>query len=318
MASLLVIGGSGFFGKSILDAYKRGLLKAYGIDEITILARNAEILIAESPELLHESVSLINADLAFCTSLPMADYVIHAAASTDHNKYIIQPEIEHVNILSGTVNFCRLAPIYFPNSKIIFVSSGAVYGQQPKAISEIREDHPLELIAELTLSKQLYAAAKRDGERAISLLGQSGLNVSIARCFSFIGKYLPRDRNFAIGNFIEDGLNSRPIEVKAQHLVYRSYLYADDLVSWLFKAIDIASPACPTVNIGSNEVISVQDLSKIIANIFNLPSRLPPIDSQIVDRYIPSITLAESIGCSVAFPLTLAITTTISSIQQKP
>ena len=51
MASLLIIGGSGFFGKSILDAYKRGLLDQWGITSVKVLARNATALEHTNPEL---------------------------------------------------------------------------------------------------------------------------------------------------------------------------------------------------------------------------------------------------------------------------
>ena len=64
MARLLVIGGSGFFGKSILDSYQRGLLKPFGIDAVSVLARNAQILKSQTPELLDQTVSLVNADIS--------------------------------------------------------------------------------------------------------------------------------------------------------------------------------------------------------------------------------------------------------------
>ena len=34
--SLLIIGGTGFFGKSILDSFKRGLLKEFNINKILV------------------------------------------------------------------------------------------------------------------------------------------------------------------------------------------------------------------------------------------------------------------------------------------
>ena len=42
MISLLIIGGTGFFGKSILDSFQRGLLTPYAIDRIIVGARNIE------------------------------------------------------------------------------------------------------------------------------------------------------------------------------------------------------------------------------------------------------------------------------------
>jgi nucleoside-diphosphate-sugar epimerase len=317
MARLLVIGGSGFFGKSILDSYQRGLLKPFGIDAISVLARNAHILKAQAPDLLDQSISLIDENIATCTMLPEAEFVIHAAASTDVKNYIKQPAIERENIQAGTLNFCRLAPIFCRNSNVVFVSSGAVYGQQPVGLDGFREDSRLIELDSLVTSKQDYAAAKRHGENVISLLGEEGLKVSIARCFAFVGKYLPRDRSFAIGNFMENGLQGKSIAVNTRGLVYRSYLYADDLVQWLMRIGGVASVDCPIFNVGSDESISIQDLAKKFATYFEVDLLLPEIEIETIDRYIPSIEKARSIDCHINYPLDKAIEITIASLLKR-
>ena len=43
MSSLLVIGGTGFFGKSILDSYRRGRLQKWKITKVYIFARNDDL-----------------------------------------------------------------------------------------------------------------------------------------------------------------------------------------------------------------------------------------------------------------------------------
>lgn len=317
MTRLLVIGGSGFFGKSILDSYQRGLLAPFGIDAISVLARNAQNLRWQSPDLLDQTISLIDGNIATCSWLPEAEYVIHAAASSDATNYIVQPAIERENIQAGTLNFCRLAPIFCRESKIVFTSSGAVYGQQPIDLVGLKEDSPLMQISSLVTSKQDYAAAKRDSEYAIALLGDMGLNVSIARCFAFVGRHLPRDRSFAIGNFIENGMRGESIIVNAKNLVYRSYLYSDDLVQWLMKIGQIASSACPIFNVGSDEAISVQDLANKLASYFQVDVRLSQIESGSVDHYIPSIEKARTIGCQIEYPLDKAIAFTVSALLRR-
>jgi dTDP-glucose 4,6-dehydratase len=117
--------------------------------------------------------------------------------------------------------------------------------------------------------------------------------VSIARCFAFVGKYLPRDQHFAIGNFIDDVINKRPIAVKANHQVYRSYMYADDLVEWLMAVADVASPKCPIYNVGSNQAVLVSDLAKLLANTYHVQAEIPLIADSKIDRYIPSIKKAK-------------------------
>lgn len=245
MSTLLIIGGTGFFGKSILDSFNRGGLEKWGIERVIAMSRNTESLGKEAPQLISSKLELYSADITKTTTLPAADIVIHAAASTDAARYISCPLQEQENIHAGTDNYCKLAKTFHAESKILYVSSGAVYGKQPACMTHIPEEYSASDLSELPGGKRDYALAKRDAEKAIKNLGQQGLSVSIARCFAFAGPWLPRNQHFAIGNFIEDGLQGRPITVKARKEVYRSYMYADDLVEWMMTIALHASPECP-------------------------------------------------------------------------
>ena len=303
MKTLLIIGGSGFFGKSILDAFSRNLLAPWHIAKVIVMSRNAKKLLEGAPILVGRNVELFSADITNIECLPFADYVIHAAASTDVRNYLSSPEYEKINIQAGTYHYCNLARIYHAKSKIIYVSSGSVYGVQPTNLDKIDESFVGDL-SKMAPGKLDYAVAKQDAERAIIDLGAAGLNVSIARCFAFVGKYLPRDQHFAIGNFIDDVINKRPIAVKANHQVYRSYMYADDLVEWLMTIADDASPKCPIYNVGSNQAVLVSDLAKALAKSYYLVAEIPHISDSKIDRYIPSIKKAEKeLGLYVKFEL---------------
>jgi dTDP-glucose 4,6-dehydratase len=103
--SLLIIGGTGFFGKSILDSFKRGLLNEFKIDKIYIFARNTGKFKLEYPELCFSGVDLINGDISNIKELPYADYVIHAATSTNLHDYL---EGSNLNFEKSTSNFCEI------------------------------------------------------------------------------------------------------------------------------------------------------------------------------------------------------------------
>jgi len=314
--TLLVIGGSGFFGKSILSAYKRGLLTHWGVSCVKILSRSASRLSASNPELVGPTVELLDFDIGICDKLPNAQYVIHAASSTDLSKYLSQPLEEQKNIQASVLNYCRLAPIYHANSKIVYASSGAIYG--PQSISEpfLHESSSLGNIEEMVEGKRHYAAAKRDAEGAIKRLGLVGQSVAIARCFAFLGPYLPRDQHFAIGNFIQDGLIGRPIKVNTDKSVYRSYMYADDLVDWLMTIAASANPQCPIFNVGSNEAIEIRDLATQIGGYFGVKVEAPLLTDKPVDLYIPSVKKAFStLDLTCKYDLSSAILETIKKIQ---
>jgi dTDP-glucose 4,6-dehydratase len=316
MTTLMVIGGSGFFGKSILDAYKRGILAPWKIDEVIVVARSASKLKNTHPQLISKSITLINEDISLCKSLPYADFVIHAAASTDASHYLSQSVEGSENIELATLNYCKLAKNHYKQSKIVYCSSGAVYGQQPALLVGLHEDAELGLIENLPPGKREYAQAKRNSEIEIRKLGLMDINVSIARCFAFVGKYLRRDQHFAIGNFIEDGLQGRPIRVNSTKTVFRSYMHSDDLVTWLMTLALNSSKECPIFNVGSDEEVNVRDLASRIANYFDVPALLPPIANDEIDRYIPSISKARvELGLNLAYDLNDSIVATINAIK---
>jgi dTDP-glucose 4,6-dehydratase len=246
----------------------------------------------------------------------VANYIIHAAASTDASKYISSPVEERANILASTKNFCRIARLSHRRSKIIYASSGAIYGQQPSGLEKISEDYFLGSIDQMIEGKRDYAAAKRDAEAEIFQLGAEGLNVSIARCFNFIGPYLPRDQHFAFGNFINDGLNNQNITVNARHRVIRAHQHSDDLVAWLMAIVEIANPACPVFNVGSEQSIEVRELALMVAKYFKVDLKIHPFNSLNVDRYVPSTEkIRKELGLKISIDLEDALDRTVRQIK---
>ena len=188
------------------------------------------------------------------------------------------------------MNYCRLAEKFHKNSKIVYCSSGAVYGYQDENNKFLKEDSVLGDLTKLDNIKHSYAVAKRYSEAAIKELGAKNMNVVIARCFSFIGRYLPRDQHFAIGNFIEDGIKEKDIDVKSERLVYRSYMHSDDLVDWLLTLAVNSDQSCPIYNVGSDEAIEIRDLANIFSEIFHVGVvSLKLNQNSKIDRYIPSL-----------------------------
>ncbi|BCM25286.1 NAD-dependent epimerase/dehydratase family protein [Methyloradius palustris] len=316
MNTLLVIGGTGFFGKSILDAFARGLLYPWHISRIIVMSRNANTLLEQAPQLVTSNVVLYSSNITNVETLPFAEYVIHAAASTDIRDYLFKPEHEKNNIEAGTLNYCNLARKFHRNSKIVYVSSGAVYGVQPFDVEKLAEDTKPYSIESMEVGKLDYAIGKITAENAIRNLAAEGINLSIARCFAFVGCWLPRDQHFAIGNFIEDALKGRSVVVKTQHKVYRSYMYADDLVEWLMTIADHSSNECPAYNVGSDKQVLVGDLAREVAKITNASAQVPAIIDDQVDRYIPSIEKAKSeLNLKIKYSLEDAILETIKKVK---
>lgn len=299
---LLLIGGTGFFGKSILDSFNRNLLKRFKIEEIIVVSRNSKNFILKYPELLNDNISFFDADISTCNNLPEFDYVIHAATSSNKLDYINDEKSQLINIELGASNFISLIKKRNKNIKILYCSSGAVYGQQPQSLENISETHPFISVESLEKEKRIYALGKRKAEKKIFELSSYGYSCVIARCFSFYGKYLPKDQHFAYGIFTRMAESNQDIVVRAKNRVYRSYMSADDLVITLFILLEINNKKLSIFNVGSSQKLLIHDLALKIAKKYNVKVVQSDIDENLpADCYIPNVNKLKKV-CNNFYP----------------
>ena len=293
---ILIIGGTGFFGKSFLDSFICGKLKKFQISELIILSRSTDKFKKLYPEFIASNIKYVKDDITEINYLPEADIVIHAATSSKQKDYIENSIREKENTELGVSNYIKLASKFHKNSKIVYCSSGAVYGKQPENIKNIKEDFPFLDVNSLNEVKRDYALSKRNAESQIIEFGASGYNVSIARCFAFYGKYLPEDGHFAHSSFLKSAKMGENIVVNADHEVIRSYMHANDLVDSLIKIALASNPDCPVYNVGSDTPISIFDLAKQIAEMYSVKViTKEKINFSKIDRYVPDISKLKSI-----------------------
>lgn len=285
MKTLLIIGGTGFFGNSLLKFLSNSKFLKKKINKIIVISRK-KLKKFDYLEQLKKNYTIkkINCDILKLTSLPYADYVIYAAILKNFRQDYL-----------AVKNYTRLAKKYHKKSKILFTSSGAIYGKQPKNIKGFKENY-LQNNKKISYEKNYkkkYAYYKMKSEELFHKLGAIGIKTSIARCFSFVGEFIPRNSNFIIGNFIDNILKNEKISIKSDYVINRSYMYSDDLVKCLLKIIESATPRCPTFNVGSNDAVSLHDVAKFLAKNYNLELSFPKISSKQHDSYIPNTDLLK-------------------------
>ena len=167
-------------------------------------------------------------------------------------------------IVHGTENILEIARAG-PVQKSLFLSSGAVYGQQPSDVSHVPEDVPLG--PDPQNPRNAYAEAKRAAELLCALYRkQFGTEVVSARIFSLLGPFLPLDIHFAAGNFVRDALRGETIQVSGNGRPVRSYLYPVDLVHWLLVLLTRPSRHS-AYNIGSERCLMIAELAQRIADL---------------------------------------------------
>ena len=259
MKTLTIIGGSGFVGKSLIDfSNKMGLLQ-WKINKLICISRKK---ISLKRKRNTTKIKYIKADIKKMKKLNKTDLIIFAVNS--NNK---------ANDIKAAKKFILLVKTLSKKTKILFTSSGAIYGK--------------------VKNKKKYAETKKIIENMFINLGLNGYNVSIARMFTFIGKRILDDKNYAISQFINSGLKKKPIEVKTRSKIYRSYMYSDDMIRWILTILSKANSKCPIYNVGSNESVSIQNLAKLIGRILKTTVKIKQPSNKKIERYIPIIKKAQ-------------------------
>ncbi len=263
--SIFLTGGTGFFGKWLLESFIYVNKKLDLNAKIISLSRNPELFIQEYPfyNAHTNSVKFVKGDiLTFDFKIDEeVQFIIHAAtaASDSLNKY--NPLLMMDTITLGTRNVLDFA-LTQPIKGFLFVSSGAVYGKQPFDVSNIQETDSFKI--DINNSNAAYSEGKRIAELYCSTyFEKNNLPVKIARCFAFVGPYLPLDTHFAIGNFINNVIKNEDIVIMGDGSTTRSYMYASDLSIAIWKILLIGNNNKP-YNVGVDKAYSLKEIASIL------------------------------------------------------
>jgi nucleoside-diphosphate-sugar epimerase len=292
---LFITGGTGFFGKWLLESLLWANDKLDLDCRVTILTRSPDAFQSNAPHLSgHEAVSVLKGDIRTFGFPPGTfTHIIHAATDASAKLNDENPLLMLDTIIEGTRHTLDFAKSCGAK-KFLLTSSGAVYGKQPTDMTHIPEDYngapdPLD-------PKSAYGQGKRLAEHTCSLYADPNLEIKIARCFAFVGPYLPLDIHFAIGNFIRDAMNGGPIIVQGDGTPYRSYLYTADLVVWLWTIL-LRGESLKPYNVGSRTSISIAELATIVADEFQNGIHVEiqgiPAPQKPASRYVPDTQRAE-------------------------
>lgn len=311
--TIFITGATGFFGKCLLQNFICANRELKLNIKIIALSRDPHSFILNNPEFNDDCIEYLKGDVKnFEFPEQHIDYIIHAATDVNIELITNEPLIIYDTIVEGTKRILELAKSKKIES-VLYISSGAVYGKQPSDMTHVSEDY---FGGPDLFSKDVsYAEGKRVAEMLCNIYNkQHDVNIKIARCFSFVGPYLPLNGHFAIGNFIEDVLKNKQIKIQGDGSAYRAYLYTADLMIWLLKIL-LEGKACHPYNVGSDEAINLENLANTVnsfsttnlnVEIMQPKSELPP------SYYVPSINRAKTeLGLAVYTNLNKAIEKTI-------
>jgi nucleoside-diphosphate-sugar epimerase len=318
---LFLAGGSGFFGKWLIETFLSANRRLGLNARVTVLARNPDRLQAELPHLVSgDELTFLQGDVrSFPLEPEVYTHMIHAASDATMP---VTPETAD-ELIDVIVNGTRRLLSYASATgvkKFLYCSSGAVYGPQQFTAPVMSED------SYFGPPSASFGSAYAEGKRVAESLccaeaARTGLEVKIARPFAFIGPYLPLDAHFAAGNFIRDVLMGRPINLTGDGTPVRSYLYAADLAVWLWTILFEGQSARP-YNVGSEHKMTVADLARLTARFSKPPLKVTlgpssPDSRFKTNRYVPATERARrELGLIDSFSLFDSIDRTLRFYRQ--
>jgi UDP-glucose 4-epimerase len=258
---ILVTGAAGFLGSALANRLATEGHSVRGLDDLS----------AGDPARLSPQVLFTRGDVndrpKLWTLLQDVECVYHLAARVSVPESVLYPrEYNAVNV-GGTVSVMeamRDAGV----RRVVFVSSGAVYGEQAQQpLSESQIPDPRSPYAVSKLSAEYYV-------RTIGILW--GLETVALRVFNAYGpgQPLPASHAPAIPRFLRQALQGGSIVIHGDGRQTRDYIYLDDAVDALTAAATAHDVDRQVINIGSGRETSVRELAALVAEATGHPAEV--------------------------------------------
>ncbi len=280
--NFLITGAAGFLGSALANFLAREGHQVRALDDLS----------TGDPQALSPDVLFTRGDVSdrpkLWTLLQDVDCVYHLAARVSVPESILYPrEYNAVNV-GGTVSLME-AMRDVGVRRVVFISSGAVYGDQGnQPLQETAHPNP----------RSPYAVSKLAAEYYVRTIGDLwGIETVLLRVFNAFGpgQHLPPSHPPVIPNFLRQAMRGGSLVVHGQGLQTRDYVYVDDVVSAMIAAATAPGVNHMVVNVGSGIETSLLDLVRLIMEVTGakVEALMTPGTDPGVSRMCADLTLAR-------------------------
>lgn len=264
---VLITGGSGFLGSHITD---------------TLLTRGDNVVVIDNYETgrrdnltSHPNLKVVEGTIADADLLDSlfegVDLVIHAAASYKNPENWAEDAKSNI---CGTINVVKSC-LKHNVKRVIYFQTALCYGTKPV-------EQPITLNHPILPEGSSYSISKTAGEQYIHLSGLDYVTFRLANVYG------PRNISGPLPVFYSRLTNDKPCFVMDTR---RDFVYVDDLVSVVIKAVDGAGSG--TYHVSSGSDISIKEMFDATTLALNMGT----IDVEVRPRLeddAPSILLDPS------------------------
>ena len=280
----LVTGGAGFLGSALANRLREEGHRVSVLDDLSSGDRDRL-----HPDIVFTQGDIDNIPLLW-SLLQDVDCVYHLAARVSVAQSILHPrDYNRVNV-GGSVSLME-AMRDTGVRRVVFTSSGAVYGSQENLpVREIDAPHP----------DSPYAVSKWSAEQYVHTIGQLwGLETVALRIFNTYGpnQRLPMSHAPVIPRFIQQVLTGGSIVLFGSGKQTRDFVYIDDVLEALVRSATAEAVNRGIVNIGSGRETSISELVHQVAQVTGHEINLihNPSKSGGVPRLVADISRAREL-----------------------
>lgn len=262
MVNILITGGAGFIASSLAEK-----LLSLGDYRVVLVDNLLTGRLENIPN--HPHCTFIKCDvndyqdIAPVMTTWRFDYVFHYAAVVGVQRTLSHPVLvlRDIDGIDNILKLCKNTGV----KRIFYSSSSEVYGE-PVALPQHEHTTPLN-------SRLPYAIVKNVGEAYCRSYQQEyGLDFTV---FRFFNTYGPRQSpDFVMAKFLKAALSNQHITIYGDGDQTRTFCYIDDNIDACLFAMQSQFYINDVYNIGSDRVITINQLAQTIISLTGSSSRI--------------------------------------------
>jgi UDP-glucuronate decarboxylase len=265
--TVLVTGGAGFLGSWLCDVLAELDANVICLDNLASgLESNISDLLNKDnfTFIMHD----ITRPIFFDEDLNVVLHLASRASPFEFQRFPIQ--ILKANTLGIWV---ALGIAKSHKARLLYTSTSEIYGNATEVPTSEEYTGNVNPIG----ARSCYDEAKRCGESFVTAYRlEHGIDGRIARLFNTYGPRMRADDVYGrvVPRFIEQALTNAPMTVFGDGSQTRSFCYVTDQIEGLLRFAFLEDLDGKTVNIGSNEEITIVALAEIIKKLTNSTSKI--------------------------------------------
>ena len=280
--NFLITGAAGFLGSHLANSLAREGHQVRGLDDLS----------TGNPQVLSLDVLFTRGDVndrpKLWTLLQEVDCVYHLAARVSVPESVLYPREYNATNVGGTVSLME-AMRDVGVRRVVFVSSGAVYGDQgEQPLLESATPNP----------RSPYAVSKLAAEYYVRTIGDLwGIETVSLRVFNAYGpgQHLPPSHPPVIPNFLRQAVRGGTLVMHGEGNQTRDYVFVDDVTSAMIAAATAPNINKQVINIGSGTETSIRELVRLVTEVTSIKTEVinNPRTDPGVSRMCADISLAN-------------------------